>query len=104
MKEIILYGHLVLLNINEMSALRIKKQNATRIMVDPVADLAHSSAEIKSPANAEDMLTSIAHQNILPADRERFLAVAAGTINIAVTNIIPIASTERTTNKDKSKE
>lgn len=68
-----------------------------RITVGPVAVLAQGWAERISPATEEVTLTTSAHQNRLDAERARLRAVAAGTINIAVTRKTPTAQTEKIT-------
>ena len=82
--------------------LRINQPQAASMMVAPVAVRAQFCAEIISPATAEVTLTKSAHQNMLPADRAKFRAAAAGTISIAVTNSTPTAHTEKITTSESN--
>jgi len=85
----------------ETRALTRNHAKATRITVAPVAVRAQSWADSISPATAEVTLTSIAHQNMVPAERAKFRAVDAVTISIAVTRKTPTAQTEKITINDK---
>jgi hypothetical protein len=72
---------------------------ATRITVAPVAVRAQSWAEMIRPAIAELILTSRAHQNMPPAERDTLRAAAAGTMSMAVTSRTPTACTENMTTR-----
>ena len=79
-----------------------KKAKETNTIVAPVAVFAQGCADKIKPKIVDTNEIKIAHQNILPAERAIFLAVAAGIIINAVTRKTPTAQTEKITTRDNN--